>query len=130
MLAVIFLVLAVGSVDDTVRRVAGPKVAVTRVAKDPVGHRVTGKAATHDAVADFMRAIGSLVLTSDGREGRVLEKKRGSTRVRVELLDGGVIDVEESQLSPWNVELLRAESKDSKVLHSVEFELIVNAPRS
>lgn len=94
--------------------------------------KVVGTAASYEDVADLMKALASVVWTKQGI-GRVIEKKRDATTVRVELLEA------EGQLQEFNlaevgyfftnIDLKRTEagSLDTTVGRSVKFELTLNA---
>ncbi len=49
--------------------------------------KITGKALSHEDVAELMRGLSTVVWTAKGM-GRVVERKRDATTVRVELLTG------------------------------------------
>ncbi|HZW88668.1 MAG TPA: PilN domain-containing protein [Myxococcaceae bacterium] len=76
--------------------------------------KMTGRAVSHEDVAEFMRALQSIVWTPRGM-GRLIEQKRDSANVRVELVggEGAVDDFPSKSISNFftRVELKKAESK-------------------
>jgi type IV pilus assembly protein PilN len=76
--------------------------------------KMTGRAVSHEDVAEFMRALQSIVWTPRGM-GRLIEQKRDSANVRVELVggEGAVDDFPSKSISNFftRVDLKKAESK-------------------
>lgn len=89
--------------------------------------KLTGRAASHEDVADFMRGLSTIVWTPKGM-GRVVERKRDSPSVRVELLttEGAMEDFNLNEVAPFftNIDLKKAEARTDKgVTNSVTFEI-------
>ena len=94
--------------------------------------KMTGRAASHEDVAEFMRALQSIVWTPRGM-GRLIEQKRDSAFARVELVggEGAVEDFPAKSISNFftRVDLKKAESKapqsggSSSAPRIVEFEI-------
>jgi len=89
-----------------------------------------GKALSNEDVADFMRGLSSMVWTSKGM-ARVIERKRGEDRVRVELLaqEGAMEDFASNEVLPFfsNIDLKKTESKaDSPSSRQVSFEIAMS----
>ena len=89
--------------------------------------KLVGRAASHEDVADFMRGLSTIVWTPKGM-GRVVERKRDATQVRVELLstEGSMEDFQLNEVAPFftNIDLKKAEAKTDKgVATSVTFEI-------
>ena len=76
--------------------------------------KMTGRAVSHEDVAEFMRGLQSIVWTPRGM-GRLIEQKRDAPNVRVELVggEGAVDDFPIKSISNFftRVDLKRAESK-------------------
>lgn len=93
--------------------------------------KLTGKAASHEDVADFMRGLSSIVWTPKGM-GRVVERKREAQDVRVELLstEGAMEDFKVTEVAPFfsNIDLKKAEAKTDKgITTQVSFEIGMSA---
>ena len=94
--------------------------------------KMTGRAVSHEDVAEFMRALQSIVWTPRGM-GRLIEQKRDSATARVELVggEGAVEDFPAKSISNFftRVDLKKAESKapqsggSSSAPRIVEFEI-------
>ena len=94
--------------------------------------KMTGRAVSHEDVAEFMRALQSIVWTPRGM-GRLIEQKRDSAFARVELVggEGAVEDFPAKSISNFftRVDLKKAESKapqsggSSSAPRIVEFEI-------
>jgi len=94
--------------------------------------KMTGRAVSHEDVAEFMRALQSIVWTPRGM-GRLIEQKRDSATARVELVggEGAVEDFPTKSISNFftRVDLKKAESKapqsggSSSAPRIVEFEI-------
>ncbi len=73
-----------------------------------------GRAVSNEDVADFMRSLGAMVWTPKGM-GRVVERKRDQSGVRVELLaqEGAMEDFALTEVAPFfsNIDLRKTESK-------------------
>ena len=63
------------------------KVWLTQFDEKSNAVKMTGKAASHEDVAEFMRALQSIVWTPRGM-GRLIEQKRDAATARVELVGG------------------------------------------
>ena len=97
--------------------------------------KMTGRAVSHEDVAEFMRALQSIVWTPRGM-GRLVEQKRDSGTARVELVgaEGAVEDFPTKSISNFftRVDLKKAESKalvgggGSTGPRIVEFEIAMN----
>lgn len=92
--------------------------------------RVVGTGESHEDVSEFMRGLTNIVWTPKGI-GRVVERKRDSRNVRVELLaaEGAIEDFEVKDLSNFftSVELKTSEQFDNKGKPNVKFELGMTA---
>ena len=94
---------------------------------------LSGRAVSHEDVAEFMKSLSSIVWTPKGI-GRVVERKRDATSMRVELLaQGGAIeDFSLSEVNNFftNIELSRAAQFDDKVNNNpvkrVNFDINLN----
>ncbi len=79
--------------------------------------KITGLAASHEDVAEFMRSLGNVVWTSKGM-GRLVDQKRDAKTARVELLaSGGTIeDIKTGDVGFFftNIELKKAEQREAK----------------
>ncbi len=82
--------LAASSLAEAVEGLRTPSVTATVEETANGSLEVTGRAGSHEAVADHMRAIASLVETPRGI-GRIIEKRRGRRSTRVELLGGSLV---------------------------------------
>jgi type IV pilus assembly protein PilN len=92
--------------------------------------KMVGKAASHEDVAEFMRALQSIVWTPRGI-GRLIEQKRDAATARVELVgaEGAVEDFATSAISNFftRVDLKKAEQKATGGVRTVDFEINMNA---
>ena len=96
--------------------------------------RMTGKAASHEDVAEFMRGLQSIVWTPKGM-GRLVEQRRDATTSRVELVggEGAVEEFPSKSISNFfaRVDLKKAESKSAGgpagTPKLVEFEILMNS---
>jgi type IV pilus assembly protein PilN len=95
--------------------------------------KMTGRAASHEDVAEFMRALQSIVWTPRGM-GRVVEQKREAQTARVELVggEGTVEDFPTRSISNFftRVDLKKAEQKATTVPgapRTVDFEINMSA---
>jgi len=92
--------------------------------------KMTGRAASHEDVAEFMRSLQSIVWTPRGM-ARLVEQRRDAKTARVELVggDGAVEDVPTSSISNFftRVDLKKAEQKVDKSGRVVEFQIDMNA---
>jgi type IV pilus assembly protein PilN len=79
--------------------------------------KITGMAASHEDVAEFMRSLGTVVWTAKGM-GRLVDQKRDAKSARVELLaSGGTIeDFKTADVGFFftNIELKKAEQREGK----------------
>ncbi|MBK7860393.1 MAG: PilN domain-containing protein [Archangiaceae bacterium] len=111
---------------DALSTATPKKVFVTEFEEKSSSVKLIGKASSHDDVADFMRGLSAMVWTPKGM-GRVVERKRDSPTVRVELLttEGAMEDFTLAEVAPFfsSIDLKKAESKDDKVTHQVTFEI-------
>ena len=100
---------------DALAMATPKKVWVTEFEEKSNVVKLTGRAASHEDVADLMRGLSTVVWTPKGM-GRVVERKRDSPTVRVELLgaEGAMEDFNISDAQPFftQIDLKRAESKD------------------
>jgi type IV pilus assembly protein PilN len=75
--------------------------------------RITGRALSHEDVAEFMRSLATVVWTPKGM-GHVVERKRDATTLRIELLtgEGAIEDFVLSDVSAFftNIDLKNATS--------------------
>ena len=95
--------------------------------------KMTGKAASHEDVAEFMRSLQSIVWTPRGM-GRLVEQKRDAQMVRVELVggEGTVEDFPTKSIANFftRVDLKKAEQKavvSAGAPRLVDFEISMNA---
>jgi type IV pilus assembly protein PilN len=96
--------------------------------------KMTGRAINHEDVAEFMRALQSIVWTPRGM-GRLIEQKRDAVTARVELVggDGAVEEFPTRSISNFfsRVDLKKAEQKSSGSAPGaprlVDFEINMNA---
>jgi type IV pilus assembly protein PilN len=106
------------------------KVAVNTFEESNSTARLSGRAVSHEDVAEFMKSLSTIVWTPKGI-GRIVERKRDATNMRVELLaQGGAIeDFSLSEVSNFftNIELARATQVDEKINNNpvkrVNFEI-------
>lgn len=96
--------------------------------------KISGKALSHDDVAELMRGLATVVWTPKGM-GRVVERKRDSTTVRVELLsgEGSIEDFSTIEVSVFfsNIDLKQATSVADKSTGAserrIDFEIMMSA---
>jgi len=96
--------------------------------------KMTGRAASHEDVAEFMRALQSVVWTPRGM-GRLIEQKRDAVTARVELMgaEGAVEDFPTKSIAAFftRVDLKRADSRAASgagaTARIVEFEINLNS---
>jgi len=97
--------------------------------------KMSGRAASHEDVAEFMRGLQSIVWTPRGM-GRLVEQRRDASTARVELVggEGAVEEFPTKSISNFftRVDLKRAESKGAAsaaagVARQVEFEIAMNS---
>jgi Tfp pilus assembly protein PilN len=96
--------------------------------------KMTGRAASHEDVAEFMRGLQSIVWTPRGM-GRLVEQKRDAPTARVELVggEGAVEDFPTKSISNFfsRVDLKKAEQKSSGAAPGaprfVDFEINMTA---
>ncbi|HEY3586419.1 MAG TPA: PilN domain-containing protein [Myxococcaceae bacterium] len=97
--------------------------------------KMTGRAVSHEDVAEFMRGLQTIVWTPRGI-GRLIEQKRDAVDARVELVggEGAVENFPAKSISNFftRVDLKRAESKALQGAGSagpriVEFEINMNS---
>jgi len=115
---------------DALSTATPKKVSLTEFDEKQSAVKLTGRAASHDDVADFMRGLAAMVWTPKGM-GRVVERKRDATTIRVELLttDGEMQDFSVSEVAPFfsNIDLKKAESRTEKNQTTVAFEISMSA---
>jgi type IV pilus assembly protein PilN len=116
---------------DALSTATPKKVVLTEFEEKSSAVKLTGKAASHEDVADFMRGLASIVWTPKGM-ARVVERKRDATDLRVELLstEGAMEDFKVGEVAPFfsNIDLKKAESKiDKGVASGVSFEIAMSA---
>lgn len=115
---------------DALSTATPKKVYLTEFEEKSSAVKLIGRAASHEDVADFMRGLSAMVWTPKGM-ARVVERKRDSPTVRVELLstEGAMEDFGLTEVAPFfsNIDLKKAESKDDKITHSVTFEIAMSA---
>jgi type IV pilus assembly protein PilN len=99
---------------DALAMATPKKVWVTEFEEKALAVTMKGRAISNEDVADFMRGLSSMVWTAKGM-ARVVERKRGEDRVRVELLaqEGAMEDFAPNEVAPFftNIDLKRTESK-------------------
>ncbi len=96
--------------------------------------KINGKALSHEDVAELMRGLATVVWTPKGM-GRVVERKRDATTVRVELLsgEGAIEDFSVSDVNAFfsNIDLKQATSVVDKAAGAAErhidFEISMSA---
>lgn len=96
--------------------------------------RITGNALSHEDVAELMRGLSTVVWTPKGM-GRVVERKRDATTVRIELLtgEGSIQDYNVSDVAAFfsNIDLksatLVADKTAGAAASRVSFEISLNA---
>ena len=94
--------------------------------------KLTGKAMSHEDVAELMRGLATVVWTPRGM-GRVVERKRDSTNVRIELLsgEGAIQDFTVGEVSAFfsNIDLKSANSVSptGAVERRIDFEISMSA---
>lgn len=96
--------------------------------------KLTGKALSHEDVAEFMRSLATVVWTPKGM-GHIVEKKRDSPTVRIELLtgEGAIQDFAVTEVSAFftNIDLKSAASVTDKAAGAserrVDFEISMSA---
>jgi type IV pilus assembly protein PilN len=96
--------------------------------------KISGVAASHEDVAEFMRSLGTVVWTAKGM-GRLVDQKRDAKTSRVELLAAGgtIEDFKAIDVGFFftNIELKRAEQKEAKKEFGpgkmVDFEINLSA---
>jgi type IV pilus assembly protein PilN len=115
---------------DALATATPKKVWITDFEEKQQSVLMKGKAVSNEDVADFMRGLNSMVWTSKGM-ARVIERKRGEDRVRVELLaqEGAMEDFLSNEILPFfsNIDLKKTESKaDSPTTRQVSFEIAMS----
>ncbi len=96
--------------------------------------KITGKALSHEDVAELMRGLATVVWTPKGM-GRVVERKRDALNVRVELLsgEGAIEDFATAEVSVFfsNIDLKEARSVTDKTAGAserrIDFEIQMSA---
>lgn len=94
------------------------KVAISAFDESNSAVRLTGKAVSHEDVAEFMKSLATIVWTPKGI-GRIVERKRDATNMRVELLaaGGAIEDFNLSEVANFftNIELSKATQIDERI---------------
>jgi type IV pilus assembly protein PilN len=94
------------------------KVAISDFTESNNQVKLAGRAVSHEDVAEFMKSLSTIVWTPKGI-GRIVERKRDATNMRVELLaQGGAIeDFNLSEVNNFfsNIELSKASQVDERV---------------
>ncbi len=96
--------------------------------------KITGKALSHEDVAELMRGLATVVWTPKGM-GRVVERKRDAPQVRIELLsgEGSIEDFLVSEVNAFfsNIDLKQATSVVDKSAGAserhIDFEINMSA---
>jgi type IV pilus assembly protein PilN len=92
--------------------------------------RMTGKATSHEDVAEFMRGLQSIVWTPRGM-GRLVEQRREGANARVELMggEGAVEDFPAKSISNFfsRVDLKKADLRGVGAARTVDFEILMNS---
>ena len=96
--------------------------------------KLSGKAMSHEDVAEFMRSLATVVWTPKGM-GHIVEKKRDSNNVRIELLtgEGAIQDYTTGEVSAFftNINLVSDTSVVDKTAGAserhVDFEITMSA---
>jgi type IV pilus assembly protein PilN len=111
------------------------KVWLTQFDEKANAVKMTGKAVSHEDVAEFMRALQGIVWTPRGM-GRLVEQKRDAQTARVELVggEGAVEDFPTKSIGSFfsRIDLKKAEQKASSssapgAPRLVDFEIHMNA---
>jgi type IV pilus assembly protein PilN len=109
---------------------ATPKnVWISEFREDGGAVRITGKGYSHDDIAEFMKGLQTVVWTPRGI-GRIVERKRDSPTVRVELLGTGALDdVGNGEMKQFftNVDLKSASQSGGDRDRRVDFEINLTA---
>lgn len=94
------------------------KVTVNTFAESNSAVKLSGRAVSHEDVAEFMKSLSTIVWTPKGI-GRVVERKRDATNMRVELLNAGgaIEDFSLTEVNNFftNIELVKGTQIDEKV---------------
>jgi type IV pilus assembly protein PilN len=109
------------------------KVAISDFNESNSQVKISGRAVSHEDVAEFMKSLSTVVWTPKGI-GRIVERKRDATSMRVELLaQGGAIeDFSLSEVNNFftNIELAKASQVDDKINNNpvkrVTFDINLN----
>jgi len=92
--------------------------------------KMSGKASSHEDVAEFMRGLQSIVWTPRGM-GRLVEQRREGANARVELVggEGAVEDFPAKSISNFftRVDLKKADLRGTGTARSVDFEIVMNS---
>jgi type IV pilus assembly protein PilN len=94
------------------------KVAINAFEESNSVVKLSGRAVSHEDVAEFMKSLSTIVWTPKGI-GRIVERKRDATTMRVELLAQGseIVDFTLAEVSNFftNIELAKASQVDEKI---------------
>jgi type IV pilus assembly protein PilN len=105
------------------------KVWVTDFDEKGGGVKMIGNAESFEDVSELMRGLNSIVWSPKGM-GRVVERKRDGSGVRVEIIQGesSIVDFTAAEVSYFfsNLELKSTESAGGKGAKAVKFELSLN----
>ena len=105
------------------------KVWVTDFDEKGGGVKMTGNAESFEDVSELMRGLNTIVWTPKGM-GRVVERKRDGSGVRVEIIQGesSIVDFTAAEVSYFfsNLELKSTEAAGGKGAKAVKFELSLN----
>ena len=92
--------------------------------------KMSGKASSHEDVAEFMRGLQSIVWTPRGM-GRLVEQRREGANARVELVggEGAVEDLPAKSISNFftRVDLKKADLRGTGTARSVDVEIVMNS---
>lgn len=105
------------------------KVWVTDFDEKGGGVKMVGNAESFEDVSELMRGLNNIVWTPKGM-GRVVERKRDGSGVRVEIIQGesSIVDFTAAEVSYFfsNLELKSTEAAGGKGAKAVKFELSLN----
>lgn len=105
------------------------KVWVTDFDEKGGGVKMVGNAESFEDVSELMRGLNNIVWSPKGM-GRVVERKRDGSGVRVEIIQGesSIVDFTTAEVSHFfsNLELKSTEAAGGKGAKAVKFELSLN----
>jgi type IV pilus assembly protein PilN len=117
---------------DALSTATPKKVYLTEFEEKSSAVKLIGRAVSHEDVADFMRGLSTVVWTPKGM-GRVVERKRDASSIRIELLaqEGAMEDFGVTEVMPFfsNIDLKKAEAKDDAKTGTkrIDFEIAMAA---